>query len=91
MLDSDGGLGRSEAAAVTILLIEDDPGDAVLVEEMASDAVVEFVITWARSLDEAHTCARPSGASPGQQQRHDLGFGQRDRIRRNLPPAPSRR
>jgi superfamily II DNA or RNA helicase len=23
-------------------------------------------------LDEAHTCARPSGASPGQQQRHDL-------------------
>ncbi|ODU24642.1 MAG: helicase [Verrucomicrobia bacterium SCN 57-15] len=23
-------------------------------------------------VDEAHTCARPSGASPGQQQRHDL-------------------
>ena len=23
-------------------------------------------------LDEAHTCARPTGASPGQQQRHDL-------------------
>jgi superfamily II DNA or RNA helicase len=23
-------------------------------------------------VDEAHTCARPTGASPGQQQRHDL-------------------
>src|SRR5436305_338225 len=23
-------------------------------------------------VDEVHTCARPSGASPGQQQRHDL-------------------
>ena len=55
MLDSDGGLGRSEAAAVTLLLIEDDPGDAVLVEEMASDAMIEFAITWARSLDEART------------------------------------
>lgn len=55
MLNTDGGLGRSEAAVVSLLLIEDDPGDALLVEEMASDAVIDFGIVWAQSLDEART------------------------------------
>ncbi|MGV9745109.1 PP2C family protein-serine/threonine phosphatase [Rhodococcus zopfii] len=55
MLDTEGGFDRSEAAVVSLLLIEDDPGDALLVEEMASDAVIDFGIVWARSLDEART------------------------------------
>ncbi len=44
---------RGAAGAVSLLLIEDDPGDALLVEEMAADSAVAFEIVWVRSLDEA--------------------------------------
>ncbi|EME23110.1 two component system response regulator [Rhodococcus triatomae BKS 15-14] len=47
------GAGPSPVGVVSLLLIEDDFGDAVLVEEMAEDAAVDFDIVWARSLDEA--------------------------------------
>ena len=54
MIGTDGvRFGGSRTAMVSLLLIEDDFGDAVLVEEMATEAAVEFDIVWARSLDEA--------------------------------------
>ncbi len=55
MLDSDGGLGRSEAAAVTLLLIEDDPGGTLSSSRRwrrTHDRIRHHV---ARSLDEART------------------------------------
>lgn len=38
---------------ITLLLIEDDAGDALLVEEMIVESAVDFRLTWARSLTEA--------------------------------------
>jgi serine phosphatase RsbU (regulator of sigma subunit) len=38
---------------VRLLLVEDDAGDAMLVEELLSDAHLDVELTWARSLDEA--------------------------------------
>jgi serine phosphatase RsbU (regulator of sigma subunit) len=36
-----------------ILLVEDDAGDALLVEELLSDHSVEFELTWVRTLSDA--------------------------------------
>jgi serine phosphatase RsbU (regulator of sigma subunit) len=38
----------------TLLLVEDDPGDALLVEELIADSGVTASLTWVRSLAEAH-------------------------------------
>ncbi|WP_254699116.1 PP2C family protein-serine/threonine phosphatase [Rhodococcus sp. SGAir0479] len=40
-------------SAVSVLLIEDDPGDAMLVEEMALDSMSDFAIVWTKSLAQA--------------------------------------
>lgn len=37
----------------SVLLIEDDPGDALLVEELVADSSVDVRLTWARSIAEA--------------------------------------
>ncbi|MGW0551554.1 PP2C family protein-serine/threonine phosphatase [Streptomyces altiplanensis] len=37
----------------TVLLIEDDPGDALLVEELVADGGVSIELRWARSLADA--------------------------------------
>jgi serine phosphatase RsbU (regulator of sigma subunit) len=37
----------------TLLLVEDDPGDVVLVEELLADSGLRATLTWARSLAEA--------------------------------------
>jgi serine phosphatase RsbU (regulator of sigma subunit) len=37
----------------TLLLVEDDPGDAVLVEELLAESGVRATLSWARSLAEA--------------------------------------
>ncbi|WP_461027848.1 PP2C family protein-serine/threonine phosphatase [Streptomyces sparsus] len=37
----------------SVLLIEDDPGDALLVEEMVADGPTEMRFVWARSLGQA--------------------------------------
>lgn len=37
----------------SVLLIEDDPGDALLVEEMVADSGVAIDLSWARTLAEA--------------------------------------
>lgn len=36
-----------------LLLVEDDPGDALLVKEMLADSSLPAVLTWSRSLEEA--------------------------------------
>ncbi|OQQ32090.1 fused response regulator/phosphatase [Prescottella equi] len=38
---------------LSILLIEDDPGDALLVEEMAIDSAFDYDLAWAKSLNQA--------------------------------------
>jgi len=48
----------------TLLLVEDDPGDFVLVEELLADSGVHATLTWARSLAEAKE-RLGSGESPG--------------------------
>lgn len=53
---------ESKAAAKargTILLIEDDPGDAFLVQELLEASGAAFTVTWARSLAEAVTFIGP--------------------------------
>ncbi|MER5769748.1 fused response regulator/phosphatase [Streptomyces sp. NPDC001985] len=40
-------------ARPTVLLIEDDPGDALLVEELVTDSDMALDLGWARSLGEA--------------------------------------
>jgi serine phosphatase RsbU (regulator of sigma subunit) len=48
----------------TLLLIEDDPGDAVLVEELLADSGVRATLSWVRSLAEAKDRLQ-RGAPPG--------------------------
>jgi len=48
----------------TLLLIEDDDGDALLVEELLADSGVRATLSWARSLAEAKKLLR-GGAVPG--------------------------
>ncbi|ORL32680.1 fused response regulator/phosphatase [Prescottella equi] len=38
---------------LSILLIEDDPGDALLVEEMAIDSAFDYDLVWTKSLGQA--------------------------------------
>ncbi|MDG3013778.1 PP2C family protein-serine/threonine phosphatase [Speluncibacter jeojiensis] len=45
--------GPDLTARLTLLLIEDDPGDALLVEEMAADAASDFDLVWAKSFGHA--------------------------------------
>ncbi|MZE69918.1 response regulator, partial [Streptomyces sp. SID5789] len=37
----------------SVLLIEDDPGDALLVEELVADSALKMRLRWARSMAEA--------------------------------------
>jgi len=48
----------------TLLLVEDDPGDALLVEELIADSGVTASLTWVRSLAEARDRLR-AGPVPG--------------------------
>jgi serine phosphatase RsbU (regulator of sigma subunit) len=45
----------------TLLLVEDDPGDAVLVEELLADSGLRATLSWARSLAEATELLRTGG------------------------------
>ncbi|HEY2550895.1 MAG TPA: SpoIIE family protein phosphatase [Streptosporangiaceae bacterium] len=48
----------------TLLLVEDDPGDMVLVEELLTDSGVGATLSWARSMAEATQLLRAEGV-PG--------------------------
>ena len=57
--DNPEWLGEPE----TVLLVEDDAGDALLVEELLADSGVQASLTWVRSLAEAKdVAARTPGA-----------------------------
>ncbi len=48
---------------LSLLLVEDDRGDAILVEELVADAFTEAEVVWVASISEAHqylATARPS-------------------------------
>jgi serine phosphatase RsbU (regulator of sigma subunit) len=45
----------------TLLLVEDDPADAVLVEELLADSGLQATLSWARSLTEAKEQLARSG------------------------------
>jgi serine phosphatase RsbU (regulator of sigma subunit) len=60
---AERSVGRWEAAvaatgAVSVLLIEDDAGDALLVREMLSDAAPDAQLVWVRSMAEAREALR---------------------------------
>jgi serine phosphatase RsbU (regulator of sigma subunit) len=57
-VDSDPGEVVAEPAA-EILLVEDDAGDAILVEEFLAHPTSEFRLTWVRNLAEAVTALGP--------------------------------
>ncbi len=42
-----------EAGPLQVLLVEDDRGDAILVEELIADAGVDMAVVWAESMAEA--------------------------------------
>ena len=48
-----GGPAPVRDARLRLLLVEDDAGDALLVEELLADADLDVELTWARTLDEA--------------------------------------
>jgi serine phosphatase RsbU (regulator of sigma subunit) len=48
----------------TLLLVEDDPGDMVLVEELLADSGIQTSLVWARTLAEAKEQLRRDGV-PG--------------------------
>ncbi|MEV3905769.1 fused response regulator/phosphatase [Mycobacterium sp. NPDC050551] len=51
-----------ERQTLSLLLVEDDRGDAVLVEELVADADADFHVVWAESMAQAEhalTVARP--------------------------------
>ena len=52
-VSSGGAAGRALPERVHVLLVEDDDGDALLVEELLLDAGVPFVLNRARSLADA--------------------------------------
>jgi serine phosphatase RsbU (regulator of sigma subunit) len=52
------GIGSGEPAS--ILLVEDDPGDAYLVEELLASRATEFTVVWVRSLAEALELVGPT-------------------------------
>jgi serine phosphatase RsbU (regulator of sigma subunit) len=58
--EAAGWLGDPE----TLLLVEDDAGDVVLVEELLVDSGLQATMTWARSLAEAKELLSRGGA-PG--------------------------
>lgn len=49
----ESGPGGTASGKVSILLIEDDPGDALLVEEMAFDSTSDFELVWTKSFNQA--------------------------------------
>lgn len=52
----------TERQTLSLLLVEDDRGDAVLVEELVADADADFHVVWAESMAQAErelTVARP--------------------------------
>lgn len=55
-----GAAATASSHPARILLVEDDPGDALLVEELLASRTSEFALTWVRSLAEA--LAAVSGA-----------------------------
>ncbi len=49
----------------TLLLVEDDAGDVLLVEELLADSGMRATLSWARSLAEAKEQLKRGGATPG--------------------------
>ncbi|MCD0482579.1 SpoIIE family protein phosphatase [Streptacidiphilus sp. ASG 303] len=49
---------------VALLLVEDDPGDALLVEELLADSGISAALSWARSLADARRVLAEQGV-PG--------------------------
>ncbi|MEP7025296.1 MAG: response regulator, partial [Actinomycetota bacterium] len=45
----------------TLLLVEDDPGDSLLVEELIADSGMTATLTWVRSLAEAKSVLAGAG------------------------------
>ncbi|MFE6969848.1 PP2C family protein-serine/threonine phosphatase [Isoptericola sp. NPDC057653] len=60
-----GSEGPAEDATATVLLVEDDDGDALLVTELLDDADVAIVLRRARSVAEAVEALSRPGGSPG--------------------------
>ena len=54
---ADGPAALVAEAAVDVLLVEDDPGDALLVEEYLLDSELAVRLRWVRTLEEALVCS----------------------------------
>ncbi|MEL7976198.1 SpoIIE family protein phosphatase [Isoptericola sp. F-RaC21] len=61
----DGSEGPAEDTAATVLLVEDDDGDAMLVTELLEDAEVTVALRRARSVSEAVDALSRPGGAPG--------------------------
>lgn len=58
--EADLPSGAHDRPRHPVLLIEDDAGDAMLVQELLAEAPDEFPITWAKSIEEARELVTPA-------------------------------
>ena len=57
-----GPEARRWTSPFTVLLVEDDRADAILVEELIADAAAEIQVVWAQSMEDAERSTwRPHG------------------------------
>ena len=53
---------------LSLLLVEDDRADALLVEELIADGIADIRLVWAQSMAGAEPRLRPAGPAPARRQ-----------------------
>jgi serine phosphatase RsbU (regulator of sigma subunit) len=53
LVTGDGVVLTADQQSYSVLLVEDDRGDALLVEELIADADADIQVVWAKSIEEA--------------------------------------
>jgi serine phosphatase RsbU (regulator of sigma subunit) len=85
------GGGAAVSQPLSVLLVEDDRGDAILVEELIADAAADIRVVWAQSMEEAEAqlgVARPHCVLLDLNLPDANGIKALDRISKRDPAVP---